>query len=92
MTKPRPAERNDAETPRRRAYHHGDLREALIEAGLELLAKSGDRSALGLREAARLGFRRAIIPRANMPRQAALEGLELVPVERIGDVIASMRG
>ena len=39
--------------PRAGAYHHGNLREALIEAGLGLLAESGDPGALGLREAAR---------------------------------------
>jgi len=38
---------------RRRAYHHGDLKEALIEAGLGLLAESGNPAALGLREASR---------------------------------------
>ena len=37
----------------RRAYHHGDLKEALIEAGLGLLAESGNPAALGLREASR---------------------------------------
>lgn len=39
--------------PKRDAYHHGDLREALIQAGLSLLAECGDPAALGLREAAR---------------------------------------
>jgi len=37
----------------RRAYHHGDLKEALIAAGLGLLAESGNPAALGLREASR---------------------------------------
>ena len=35
-----------------RAYHHGDLRAALLEAGL-LLARDGGIGALGLREATR---------------------------------------
>ncbi|NBS67250.1 MAG: TetR/AcrR family transcriptional regulator, partial [Betaproteobacteria bacterium] len=34
------------------SYHHGNLREALLEAGLELLRKDGAES-LGLRELAR---------------------------------------
>ena len=37
---------------RRKTYHHGNLREALIEASLELIAESGPK-ALTLREAAR---------------------------------------
>lgn len=53
MAKPRRARQSDAAPPRRDAYHHGDLREALIKAGLGLLAESGDPGALGLREAAR---------------------------------------
>ncbi|MGW0659118.1 TetR/AcrR family transcriptional regulator [Streptodolium elevatio] len=36
----------------RRAYHHGDLRNALVEAGMELV-RSGDPDALVLREVAR---------------------------------------
>lgn len=35
-----------------RSYHHGDLREALIEAGLEL-TRAGGADGLGLRDAAR---------------------------------------
>ena len=34
-----------------------------------------------LREAAKHGFRRAIVPRANRPKQA-IEGMEIVPVTR----------
>jgi DNA repair protein RadA/Sms len=34
-----------------------------------------------LREAAKLGFRRALIPAANAPR-AGIEGLEIAPVSR----------
>src|SRR5882724_10802313 len=37
---------------RPKAYHHGDLRNALIEAGLELLSEGGA-SALDLRKVAR---------------------------------------
>ncbi len=39
-------------TPKQRPYHHGDLRNALIEAGLEVLLANGA-AALNLREVAR---------------------------------------
>jgi DNA repair protein RadA/Sms len=35
-----------------------------------------------LKEAAKLGFTRAIIPTANKPRQA-IEGIEIVTVDRL---------
>ncbi len=40
-----------------------------------------------LREAAKHGFRRAIVPAANAPRKA-IEGLEVIPVERLPDALA----
>ena len=43
-----------------------------------------------LREAAKHGFRRAIVPRANAPRRA-IEGLEVVGVERLGEALAAIR-
>ena len=39
-----------------------------------------------LREAAKHGFERAIIPAANAPR-AAIEGLEVVPVKRLAAAV-----
>lgn len=39
-----------------------------------------------LKEAAKLGFSRAIVPAANVPRQA-IEGLEVVGVERLSDAV-----
>ena len=39
-----------------------------------------------LREAAKLGFRRAVIPAGNRPKQP-IEGIEVVPVARIGEAI-----
>jgi DNA repair protein RadA/Sms len=44
-----------------------------------------------LREAAKHGFRRAIVPAANAPR-AGLEGLEVVPVKRLGEAIEAAFG
>jgi len=39
-----------------------------------------------LREAAKLGFRRALIPRANRPKQA-IDGIEIVTVDRVADAL-----
>jgi len=39
-----------------------------------------------LREAAKLGFRRALIPAANKPKQG-IDGIDIVAVERIGDAL-----
>ena len=40
-----------------------------------------------LMEAAKHGFKRAIIPKANAPRQR-LEGLEVMPVSRLDEALA----
>ncbi len=42
-----------------------------------------------LREAAKHGFRRALVPRANAPRQAP-EGLEVVAVARLAEALAAL--
>ncbi len=39
-----------------------------------------------LKEAAKLGFCRAIVPQANVPRQG-IDGLELIPVERLEQAV-----
>ena len=39
-----------------------------------------------LREAAKHGFKRAVVPKANMPKQA-VEGLEVIAVESLSDVL-----
>jgi DNA repair protein RadA/Sms len=44
-----------------------------------------------LREAAKHGFRRAIVPAANAPR-VRLEGIEVVPVKRLGEAIDAAFG
>jgi DNA repair protein RadA/Sms len=47
-----------------------------------------------LREAAKLGFASAIVPKANAPRGAAakaFEGLQIHPVERIEEAIDLVR-
>ncbi len=42
-----------------------------------------------LREAAKHGFRRAILPKANAPRQVP-EGLEIAPVAKLSEALASL--
>ncbi|MGL4436080.1 MAG: DNA repair protein RadA, partial [Giesbergeria sp.] len=44
-----------------------------------------------LREAAKLGFTVAVIPKANAPRQP-IEGLEIHAVERIEEAMSVVRG
>ena len=43
-----------------------------------------------LREAAKHGFKRAIVPRANAPRKNLVESLEVIPVQRLADAIAAL--
>ena len=40
-----------------------------------------------LKEAVKLGFKRAIIPQANAPK-TPIKGLELIPVKRLAEAIA----
>jgi DNA repair protein RadA/Sms len=44
-----------------------------------------------LREAAKLGFTRALIPAANKPRQA-IEGIAIVAVDRIDQALQQLNG
>ena len=43
-----------------------------------------------LREAAKHGFKRAIVPRANQPRNRRVQGMEVVGVARLADALAAM--
>lgn len=43
-----------------------------------------------LREAAKHGFKRAIVPAANAPKSASIKGLEVIPVRRIEDALQSL--
>ena len=43
-----------------------------------------------LREAAKLGFQKAIIPRANLPK-AKIQNLEVLPVERVDQAVQLLR-
>ena len=43
-----------------------------------------------LREAAKHGFKRAIVPKANAPKKGSIEGLEVIGVTRLAEAIASI--
>ena len=60
------------------------------EVGLAGEVRPAPRGQERLREAAKLGFTRAIIPTANRPKQA-IEGLEIIAVDRVADAVARCR-
>ncbi|HWZ73021.1 MAG TPA: DNA repair protein RadA [Casimicrobiaceae bacterium] len=61
------------------------------EVGLAGEIRPVQRGQERLREAAKLGFHRAIIPAANKPKQR-VEGMEIVAVERIDEALDHLRG
>ncbi|MDL2058384.1 DNA repair protein RadA [Mesosutterella sp. AGMB02718] len=61
------------------------------EVGLAGEIRPAPRGQDRLREAAKLGFSRAIIPRANRPR-APIEGLEVTAVEQLSEAISAVQG
>ena len=61
------------------------------EVGLAGEIRPVQRGQERLREAAKLGFHRAIIPAANKPKQR-IEGMEIVAVERIDEALKHLRG
>jgi len=63
---------------------------AFGEVGLAGEIRPAPRGQERLREAAKLGFTQALVPRANAPRQG-LAGLEIVALERIEQAIAWLR-
>jgi AcrR family transcriptional regulator len=70
--------------PSARPYHHGNLRQALLEQAMTTL-RDGDVDALSLRELAReVGVSHAA-PRRHFPdRQALLDALAIAGFERLG--------
>jgi DNA repair protein RadA/Sms len=60
------------------------------EVGLAGEIRPAPRGQERLREAAKLGFSMAMIPKANAPRQA-VEGMRIVAVERIEEAFAKLR-
>jgi DNA repair protein RadA/Sms len=60
------------------------------EVGLAGEIRPVQRGQERLREAAKLGFRRAIVPAGNRPKQP-IDGLQVVPVARIEEALAQWR-
>jgi DNA repair protein RadA/Sms len=60
------------------------------EVGLAGEIRPVQRGQERIREAAKLGFRTALMPSANKPKQA-IEGLEVVPVARVSDALDYLR-
>ncbi len=60
------------------------------EVGLAGEVRPAPRGQERLKEAAKLGFTRVVIPRANQPKQR-IDGLEIIAVERVADAIARFR-
>jgi len=60
------------------------------EIGLAGEVRPAVRGQERLREAAKLGFERAIVPKANLPK-AKIAGLETLAVERIDQAVRLLR-
>jgi DNA repair protein RadA/Sms len=60
------------------------------EVGLAGEVRPVQRGQERLKEAAKLGFIRAIVPKANMPKQD-IQGIEIIAVDRVEDAVAKMR-
>jgi len=60
------------------------------EVGLAGEIRPAPRGQERLREAAKLGFSIALIPKANAPKQA-IEGLQIVAVDRIDQALSKLR-
>src|ERR1700731_1976958 len=74
---------------RPKAYHHGDLRNALIQAGLELLSEGGATS-LDLRKVARrVGVSHAAPYRHFADRQALIAAINEEGFHRLAERIQS---
>ena len=64
---------------------------AFGEIGLAGEIRPAPRGQERLKEAAKLGFTHALIPKANAPKQA-IKGLEVIALERVEQAIERMRG
>ena len=60
------------------------------EVGLAGEVRPVQRGQERLKEAAKLGFTQAIIPKANAPKQK-IAGMEIIAVERVEEAVAKMR-
>ena len=69
----------------------GDKSVVFGEVGLAGEIRPVQRGQERLREAAKLGFRTAIIPTANRPKHA-IEGIEIIAVARVDEALKHLRG
>jgi DNA repair protein RadA/Sms len=61
------------------------------EVGLGGEVRPAPRGQERLREAAKLGFQRAFVPKANAPKRGrAVDGIEVVPIERLTDAVREL--
>jgi len=60
------------------------------EVGLAGEVRPAPRGQERLREAAKLGFRRALIPQANAPKQP-VEGIAVTAIERLADAVTAVQ-
>jgi DNA repair protein RadA/Sms len=60
------------------------------EIGLAGEVRPAPRGQDRLKEAAKLGFEKAIVPKANLPK-GKMAGLEVVAVERVDQAVATLR-
>ena len=60
------------------------------EVGLAGEIRPAPRGQERLKEAAKLGFTRALIPEANRPKQA-IDGMEVIAVRRVEEAVARIR-
>jgi DNA repair protein RadA/Sms len=78
---------------------HSSMRNKPLPRGLVVFGEIGlageirptPRGQERLKEAAKLGFSIAVIPKSNAPKQA-IDGLEVIAVERIEQAIDRVRG
>jgi DNA repair protein RadA/Sms len=61
------------------------------EIGLAGEIRPAPRGQERLKEAAKLGFTHAIVPKANAPKQP-IKGIEVIAVDRVEEAIEKMRG
>lgn len=74
------------------SFRNRALPEKLVvfgEIGLAGEVRPAPRGQERLREAAKLGFTRALVPRANLPKQR-IGGLEAVAIERVSDALEQL--
>ncbi len=74
--------------PVKTPYHHGDLRDALLTAALDILEQSGDVATLSLRETARRAGVSAMAPyRHFADKDALIAGVATIGFQRFADAL-----